>query len=197
MKKYKSLKTVFHQFDAVTAEKEGRRRKNNGFETSFQVGDYPLFYTSTPQLLVLQEQVLLNERTLGQLAVDIPLAAQRGYLCELIIREITATNELEGIRSTRQEIQEALEAEPSENKSFREIARLYLELSEGKIEAPRTLQEIRDIYDALFGAEISAQDSLDGELFRAGRCISETALGKPFILVLRVSRQFGGSFRPC
>lgn len=168
MKKYKSLKTVFHQFDAPTAQEEARRRRANGFETSFRVGEHSLFYTATPQLLVLQEQVLLNERTIEQLAADIPLAAQRGYLYELIVREITATNELEGVRSTRQEIQEALEAEPLENKSFREIARLYLELSEGKIEAPRTLQEIRDIYDALFGAEISSQDALDGELFRAG-----------------------------
>ncbi|ORC25014.1 hypothetical protein A7979_08880 [Rothia nasimurium] len=178
MKKYKSLKTVFHQFDAVAAEEEGRRRKASGFETSFQVGDHSLFYTSTPQLLVLQEQVLLNERTLGQLAVDIPLAAQRGYLYELIIREITATNEMEGVRSTRQEIQEALEAEPSENKSFREIARLYLELSEGKVEAPRNLQEIRDIYDGLFGAEISSQDALDGELFRAGPVYIRDGAGK-------------------
>lgn len=168
MKKYKSLKSVFHQFDAPTAQEDANRRRTNGFETSFRVGEHSLFYTATPQLLVLQEQVLLNERTIEQLAVDIPLAAQRGYLYELIVREITATNELEGVRSTRQEIQEALEAEPRENKSFREIARLYLELSEGRIEAPRTLQEIRDIYDALFGAEISSQDALDGELFRAG-----------------------------
>lgn len=169
---------MFHQFDAVTAEEEGRRRKASGFETSFQVGDHSLFYTSTPQILVLQEQVLLNERTIGQLAIDIPLAAQRGYLYELIIREITATNEMEGIRSTRQEIQEALEAEPSENKSFREIARLYLELSEGKVEAPRTLQEIRDIYDGLFGTEISSQDALDGELFRAGPVYIRDGAGK-------------------
>lgn len=166
MKKYKSLEKVFHQFDAATADEEGQRRRSNGFETSFQVGDYSLFYTSTPQLLVLQEQVLLNEQTIGQLALDIPVAAQRSYLYELIIREITSTNELEGIRSTRQEIQEALEAEPSENKSFREIARLYLELSEGKVDAPRTLQEIRQTYDKLFGSEISAEDALDGKLFR-------------------------------
>ncbi|MGV3017689.1 Fic family protein [Rothia sp. 88186D007BW] len=178
MKKYKSLKAVFHQFDAATAQEENRRRRAMGFGSSFQVGDYSLFYMSTPQLLVLLEQVLLNERTIGQLAADIPLAAQRGYLYELIVREITATNELEGVRSTRQEIQEALEAEPSENKSFREIARLYVELSEGKIEAPRTLQEIRDIYDGLFGAEISSQDALDGELFRTGPVYIRDGAGK-------------------
>lgn len=178
MRKYKSLKKVFHQFDAVVAEEEGQRRRSKGFETSFQVGDYSLFYTSTPQLLVLQEQVLLNERTISQLALDIPVAAQRSYLYELIIREIASTNELEGIRSTRQEIQEALEAEPSENKSFREIARLYLELSEGKVDAPRTLQEIRQTYDKLFGSEISAEDALDGELFRAGPVYIRDGAGK-------------------
>lgn len=168
MKKYKTLKAVFHQFDAPAADTEELRRRELGFETCFPVGEYTLFYTATPQLLNLQEQILLNERVLETLAADIPQAAQRSYLFDLITQEITATNEIEGVHSTRQEILEALEAEPRENKRFREIARLYLELSRGSLEPPMSAEEIRRTYDQLLGEEIKVEDALDGDLFRAG-----------------------------
>lgn len=123
---------------------------------------------SRRQLLLLQEQILLNERALEELAASLPATARASYLYELITQEISATNEIEGVRFTRQEIQEALDAEPSDNKKFREIARLYVELSQSKIEAPRTLEEIRATYDRIFGAEIADEDRPDGRLFRAG-----------------------------
>lgn len=166
MKKYKPLKSVFYQFDRSAAEQEAQRRRSNGFETDFEVNGYKLFYTATPQLLLLQEQLLLNERTLEALVADLPPAARRSYLYELITQEITATHEIEGVRSTRHEIQQALEAEPRENRKFRETARLYLELSDGQVKAPTTLEGIREIYDRLFGAEIAAEDRPDGDLFR-------------------------------
>lgn len=168
MKKYRSLKSIFHQFDRQTAERFAQERRDMGYETSFVLGDYTLFYTVTPQLLLLQEQILLNERTLEELAASLPATARASYLYELITQEISATNEIEGVRSTRQEIQEALEAEPSDNKKFREIARLYVELSQGKVNVPRSLEEIRATYDRLFGSEIADEDRPDGRLFRAG-----------------------------
>lgn len=166
MKKYKSLKSVFHQDDRSTAEQEAQRRRSNGFETNFEMNGNKLFYAVTPQLLLLQEQVLLNERTLEVLAADIPPVARRSYLYELITQEITASHEIEGVRSTRHEIQQALEAEPGENRKFRQTARLYLELSDGQVKAPTTLDEIREVYDRLFGAEIVTEDRPDGDLFR-------------------------------
>lgn len=168
MKKYRSLKSIFHQFDRQTAERYAQDRREMGYETGFMVGEHRLFYAVTPQLLLLQEQILLNERRLEELAASLPATARASYLYELITQEISATNEIEGVRSTRQEIQEALDAKPSDNKKFREIARLYLKLSQGKIEAPRTLAEIRVTYDRLFGAEIADEDRPDGRLFRAG-----------------------------
>ncbi|MGH1978553.1 Fic family protein [Rothia sp. L_38] len=178
MKKYRSLKSIFHQFDRQTAERFAQERRDMGYETSFVLGDHTLFYTVTPQLLLLQEQILLNERTLEELAASLPATARASYLYELITQEISATNEIEGVRSTRQEIQEALDAEPSDNKKFREIARLYLELSQGKVDVPHTLEEVRATYDRLFGSEIADEDRPDGRLFRAGPVFVHDGAGK-------------------
>lgn len=195
MRKYKTLKAVFHQFDAQVAEAEERRRRKVGFETSFTVGDYRLFYVATPQLLNIQEQVLLNERALELLAFDIPVAAQRSYLFDLITQEISATNEIEGVRSTRREIVEALQAEPSENKRFREIARLYLELSKGAIEAPESAQQVRYIYDQLLGDEIEPDDVPDGKLFRAGPVWVRDGAGKNIHAGAKDEEKIGGQLK--
>ncbi len=168
MTKYRTLKSIFHEQGREAADQEAARRREAWFETDFRLGDKTLFYAVNRQLLLLQEQVFSNERIIESLAAEIPSAGQRSYLYELIAQEISATNELEGIRSTRQQIQEALSASPAEKKEFREIARLYLEFSRGKVETPLNPQEIRQTYDKLFGSEISAEDALDGELFRAG-----------------------------
>lgn len=168
MQKYRLLKSVFHQYDHDTAASEAQRRRSNGFETRFTVGAETLFYTATPRLLQLQEKILRNERSIKNLAQNIPVAARKSYLYNLIIREIAATNEIEGVHSTRQEIMDALEAAPNEHKKFREIATLYLELSQGKVEPPVTLEGIRATYDSLFGSEIEEDDRLDGDLFRTG-----------------------------
>lgn len=168
MKKYRTLKSIFHEQGREAADQEAARRREAWFETDFKLGDKTLFYAVNRQLLLLQEQVFSNERIIESLAAEIPFAGQRSYLYELIMQEISATNELEGIRSTRQQIQEALSASPAEKKEFKEIARLYLEFSRGGVETPLNPQEIRQTYDKLFGSEISAEDALDGELFRVG-----------------------------
>lgn len=168
MKKYRTLKSIFHEQGREAADQEAARRREAWFETDFRLGDKTLFYAVNRQLLLLQEQVFSNERIIESLAAEIPFAGQRSYLYELIMQEISATNELEGIRSTRQQIQEALSASPAEKKEFKEIARLYLEFSRGGVETPLNPQEIRQTYDKLFGSEISAEDALDGELFRVG-----------------------------
>lgn len=168
MGKYRSLRSIFHEFDLPTAEQEARARRAVGFETGFELGGHSLFYVPTPHLLLLQEEIFLNERKLGGIVAGIPVVAWRSYLRELITREITATNEIEGVRSTRQEIEEALDAQPEANRKFREIAKLYLELSQKSVEPPQSLAELREMYDSLFGGEIAADDALDGELFRAG-----------------------------
>lgn len=167
MKKYRTLKSIFHEKGQDAARQELEHRKNSGYTTDFMLGDHELFYVLTSELASLQEQILRQEQTITALAQTIPDIALKSYLFNLITLEITSTNEIEGVRSTCQEIVEALEAEPHENKRFREIAKLYLELSQSKVQVPQSLQDIRALYDELLGQERTSEDAPDGKLFRA------------------------------
>ena len=97
--------------------------------------------------------------------------AQSHYLTGLLIEEILATNDIEGIRSTRQEITEALASGNSDRtKRFQEMAQLYKRLatrSGSRIEFPKSLSEVRSLYDDLLRDEISPEDKPDGTHFRA------------------------------
>lgn len=166
MKKYRTLKSVFHQFDEQAAIQEAQRRREVGYSTGMMLGEYELFYVPTTETSLLMEKIYQNEKAHSELAQDIPGAALQSYLYTLIIDEIFSTNEIEGVRSTRQEILEALESEPQENKRFREMARLYSSLAEDREKIPQSIKEIRSLYDELLEGELEEDDKLDGKFFR-------------------------------
>ena len=55
-----------------------------------------------------------------------------------------------------------------EKARFGEFAKLYLNLTDRDVELPKTLEDIRDIYDKIALDEIEDKDRPDGELFRKG-----------------------------
>lgn len=91
------------------------------------------------------------------------------------------TNAIEGVTFTRQQIQDALAEENRSSpwhRRFRELSHLYLTLGEGKGKVPESPADIRGIYDNVMDGELSADDLLDGELFRAGSVDITDAAGR-------------------
>lgn len=90
-----------------------------------------LFIALPHELSVLSEQVLRKERIVQSLQAAIPPIARGALVRSLVIDEVVGTNDLEGIRSTRKQINELLESPPAAEhvgqKRFRELAKLYLE----------------------------------------------------------------------
>lgn len=104
---------------------------------------------------------------------SIPGAMRWNYIWHAISEELLATNEIEGVRSTRKETAMAVSvAQKSriegdwETARFCEFAKLYLNLTEQNVELPKTLEDIRGIYDKIAIDEITDEDKPDGELFR-------------------------------
>ena len=82
---------------------------------------------------------------------------------------------MEGVRSTRKETEAAVAAARQartegdmEKARFGEFAKLYLNLTNRDVELPKTLEDIRDIYDKIALDEIDDKNRPDGELFRKG-----------------------------
>ena len=106
---------------------------------------------------------------------SIPGVMRWNYIYHAISEELLATNEMEGVRSTRKETEAAVAAARQartegdmEKARFGEFAKLYLNLTNRDVELPKTLEDIRDIYDKIALDEIDDKNRPDGELFRKG-----------------------------
>lgn len=131
-----------------------------------------MFCVVTPDIARLTERIMNHENRARGVWQELPSAVQHHYLRSMIVEEIHATNDIEAVHSTRQEIAEVLDAVQgnagSEQRRFREMARLYDALWGNTVEPPEGLDDIRRLYDEVTDGEIAADDELDGERFRAG-----------------------------
>ena len=184
---YQSLEKLFHR-DATSERFSNNERlaaerlcAETTFRTGFVASTGELFVVCAPELLRLQEEVLVRERSVEALLAKLPHVAQGATIRSLIVDEVVCTNELEGVHSTRRQIDELLEndlrhgggdvSDKVEHKRFRELARLYLALSEQghELQFPTTPEDIRAIYDLAMRGESLGADAPDGRLFRKGR----------------------------
>lgn len=171
---YRTLKSIFHQRNqsAADAEEAARRSSPAAVHWAYSIGDSTMFCLLTPEIVVLLERIMVLENEARRLWDGLSGAVRSHYLRSMIIEEIHATNEIESVHSTRQEIAEVLDAvkgvAPSKRHRFREMARLYRALGDGKVEVPESLDDIRAVYDKVTDGEITGDDVPDGARFRAG-----------------------------
>lgn len=173
---YKSLKKLFYMDSSRDRFANNRRlaaerlNAESTFRTRMMTKEGELFLAVPHELSVLSEQTFRKERVLQGLQVSIPRIARGALVRSLVVDEVVCTNSLEGIHSTRRQISELLESAPSTNsesdKRFRELATLYLGLSRGQADCPKSLQDIRVIYDQVMAGEDLGQNAPDGKLFR-------------------------------
>ncbi len=174
---YRTLKALFHadrsneRFTRYTALADERRSADSAFRTGIITDGGELFMAVPRELSVLSETVLRFERVISKLASDLPQVATGALIRDLIIREVVSTNELEGVHSTRQQINDVLEmhresAEAIKARRFAELVKLYLNLTGPNSIVPTTPEEIRSIYDQVMRGEDLGEDVPDGKVFR-------------------------------
>lgn len=160
-----------HRNATIHDEAKSRLHEASTFRTGIEIAAGELFLAVPKELTVINEKLLRVERKVSQLWHELPGMARWAYLRGLILDEIFSTNEIEGVRSTRRQIEEALEsaelkAHTTDGKRFREFANLYLELTNKSHIYPETPRDIRKIYDAVVAGELAEGDQPDGILFR-------------------------------
>lgn len=178
---YEKLSKLYYKMDTISYKNELIKRKNSygSYLTSltirgFRKGklmeeSFELFYVNTHELMVLNNQVLLNSSKISSLISKLPSFVVKPYFNKLIINEAQSNNEIEGIRSTKKELKEALsELEQSEpkNKRFIGLMKTYRYLDQ--INPFKHIQDFRILYDNLVADEIKMEDTPDGQLFRKG-----------------------------
>lgn len=179
---YVSLEKLLHldsssaRFSANESIARRRLEAESTFRTGISTEAGELFLAVPRDLSILNEEVLRLERRVSLGLACLPRIAQGALVRSLVIDEVVCTNELEGVHSTRRQISDLLESTDSpdqstttpERKRFRELARLYLELSDRDHVIPKVPSDVRRIYDRVMQGEDLSGNEPDGELFRKG-----------------------------
>ena len=136
-----------------------------------KIGDWPAFFVVTPEIHGLALAIQKADKQIWSLCTKLPPIAVRQFSRRCLIDEITLTNGIEGVHSTRREIDGVL-AELGKNdrrKRFVGLVQKYVMLQEREDIPLSTCEDIRRVYDDLVLREVAEDDPKnipDGKLFR-------------------------------
>lgn len=158
--------------DAAEKEYESRLSGYSTYRSGIVFDGHEMFVVAFRELLNAMDSVRGLEVRVEALWTTLPPVARKAYLMELIGVEMQNTNTIENVHTTREEIADALDAAMVDgpHKRLSELAKLFLGLSgEGpeNLDLPKTLQDIRNMYNQVMDGELKDADKPDGMLFRA------------------------------
>lgn len=172
--KYKDLRTLFHisESDAKRIYEE-RFNCKDAVRLDFQIGENPAFYVMDSTVYELIIKAMKLDRDIDQIMGMLPRRAIDQYMNKCLIDEIVLTNGIEGVHSTRREIDDALEmlAEKDKTGRFLGIVEKYHALRTRERIPVETCADVRALYNELVLDEVVADDpnhAPDGQYFRRG-----------------------------
>lgn len=167
---YELLSSLYYK-----SKKEYEQEYNDRFNSvaskrlNISIEENQCFYILTEEVVNKLYNVMVLNQKLDKLTSEIPGIALQQYIKKCLIDEIVLTNEIEGVVSTRKDINEILENVEDKNKRLTGLVNKYLNLcSEENIDII-TCNDVRNIYNDLLREEISEDDKLnlpDGVYFR-------------------------------
>jgi len=169
--KYKVLSSLYYQ-DKARYEMEYNKRIQAPGTLFFgvQIHESNSFMLPDWEILSLIEEI--GQHNAGAAAVfsDLPVIAREYYQRKCLFDEIEMTNDIEGIDSTKEDIERALSPKKKDRMArFAGMAKKYEKLLNKETYIPlQTARDIRDLYDEIVRAEVEPSDQPDGALFRKG-----------------------------
>lgn len=183
--KYRDLRTLFHisENDARLVY-EQRFNSKDAVRLNFQISGNQAFYVMDSAIYELIIKAMELDRDIDRTIGMLPQRAIEQYMDKCLIDEIVLTNGIEGVHSTRREIDDALEmlAEKDKTGRFLGIVEKYHALRVRKTIPIATCADVRALYDELVLDEVRADDPShvpDGQFFRKGPVSVLDASHKP------------------
>lgn len=183
MKEYKKLRTYsYDDYDNYEMIVEKRKNSESSMHTGLNIQAFDprnqvllpeeveLFFLVLPQTSLLKDKLNDNSREIDRLMNSLSGVTKDNIFYHLLIEEIQASNDIEGVRSTRKEIREAISLileKSKKNKRFKSLVYQYMNFRKSKFSQITKMEDLREIYDNLLNGEVSDDDKLDeDELFR-------------------------------
>jgi len=141
----------------------------------FLVSQKPAFFIQNTEVMKLAYDIVKLDKLVAKLSAALPGVAKEQYSKKCLIDEIVLTNKIEGVHSSRKEIADALEilekqsTEKGKHHRFVGLVNKYLKLLTEEEIPLTTCQDIRNIYNEVFLAEVISEDpqnTPDGKIFR-------------------------------
>lgn len=138
-----------------------------------QIGDWPAFFVATPEIYTRMLSIQKTDKKIRELYRSLPGVAIVQFSRRCLIDEIILTNGIEGVHSTRREIDGVLvELEKRDRqRRFAGLVQKYAMLQQNAQFPLKTCRDIRAIYDDLALKEVVEDDpknAPDGDVFRKG-----------------------------
>ena len=132
---------------------------------------HKMFYCTPEDIVLLQDDILSSHSTLLQILKEVPQAGINQFLYSRLIDEIKSSNDIEGVHSTRKEIQAAIDAPPELRHTYRlgGIVNKYIHIIDNKSISLNTSQDVRNLFDEILSDEVAREDPEDlpdGNIFR-------------------------------
>lgn len=173
--KYKQLAALYYKSKTEYENVYNNRlAKDECVLLDFDINGNQAFFLETPDLLKKVISIERKKTKVEMLKNMLPGVALKQFTNKSLIDEIVITNNIEGVNSTRREIEDILDdlASKSKRNRFLGLVKKYIALEDTKNRlSVSTCQDIRDIYDEIFLDEVRLEDPEDlpdGEVFRAG-----------------------------
>lgn len=138
-----------------------------------QPDKFELYYVPTNSTIELISEISKIDIVLENIYDNLPGLAQRNFFIDMLSQELQSTNELEGVRSSKEEIVKTTRKMLNDNTKFKinkdrfkNVIKSYFELKEGNLKPPLDSRDCRKIYDEITSDGISKEDFPDGKYFR-------------------------------
>lgn len=169
--KYRLLSSIYYENRELYEETYKRRvGSESTYKYTFKVNEYSAFLVINNEILQQVDKILKLDKLLSLKSKRVPTIALYQYTKRCIVDEIKMSNDIEGVVSTRKEINEILNdtTGSKKGKRFYGLVKKYEMLVEEDFKIT-TCNDIREIYDSLVLKEVVEEEIAhkpDGEIFR-------------------------------
>ena len=180
---YTLLSSIFYS-DNSSYEDLYKKRINSEstYHFNFKIEDYKSFVVINHDILQKAYKIMELDKELLIKMNSVPKIALNQYAKSCLIDEIKMTNEIEGVNSTRKEINDILNDKTEKNKSKRlyGLVKKYEMLLNEDMNI-NICTDIRSLYDELVLKEVVDEDEKnypDGSIFRKDKVFVQSPTGK-------------------
>lgn len=149
----------------------------------FMIGQFPAFFVVTPEIQARMLAIQRIDKKIVLVCSRLPEVALEQFSKRCLIDEIVLTNNIEGVHSTRREIDGILMNLGKQDKHtrFKGLVQKYLMLQMEEEIALKSCEDIRQVYDGLTLREVvedCPENMPDGRIFRKGSVSVQSATQK-------------------